>query len=99
MTCAGGKGSKLASRSACLALAVGNYEKEREAAKERQRGGQGGVLLLAHVPEATKGDARDKTAERFGVGGRTLQRAAFIEKRAVLWDAMWDASRSGRPGH
>ena len=40
-----------------------------ELGKERQRGGQGGVLLPAIVPEA-KGEARDKAAAAVGVSPR-----------------------------
>jgi hypothetical protein len=56
----------------------------RQRAKERQRGGQGGVLLSANLPEA-KVDSRDTLANAVGMRART-----FIKARE-----MWDAAETG----
>ncbi len=53
----------------------------KEEAKERQKGGQGGKLLQATLPEA-KGQSRDQLAKMVGVGG-PAQRGAAAE--ALRW--------------
>lgn len=52
------------------------YEAE---ARTRQRGGQGGSLLPANLPEA-KGDARDKAAQAVNVSGRSVSDAERVLK-------------------
>ena len=46
-------------------------------AKERQRGGQGGALLVANLPEAN-GRARDKAAAELNVSPRAVQTAKHV---------------------
>jgi hypothetical protein len=61
-----------------------------EEAKERQRGGQGGVLLKEQIPEA-KGQARDQAAKIVGVNPlRELipQAVAPGRARCVAYDLM-----------
>jgi ParB family transcriptional regulator, chromosome partitioning protein len=51
---------------------------EKERARERQACGQGGVLLGETFPEAT-GRARDKVAEKVGLGsGKTYEKAKQV---------------------
>ena len=50
-------------------------------AKERQRGGQGGVLLGANLPQA-KGRALEHAAAIFGVSRRTAQEAKKLKAEA-----------------
>jgi hypothetical protein len=50
-------------------------------AKERQRGGQGGKLLRAKLPEA-KCKSVDQAAAAVGVSGRTVQDAEYVKKHA-----------------
>lgn len=52
-------------------------------AKERQRGGQGGVLLPANLPEAKSGDARGKVAELVNVSPRMIDAASKVLDRGV----------------
>jgi N6-adenosine-specific RNA methylase IME4 len=68
-----------ASQLAFVALEIEKYE--AGLAKNRQRGGQGGVLLPALVPEA-KGEAREKAAAAVGVSARYVQDAKKIEAAA-----------------
>jgi hypothetical protein len=49
-------------------------------ARERQKGGQGGVLLSARLPEAK--DTRQELAELAGIGSRTLDKAEYITEHA-----------------
>lgn len=49
-------------------------------ARERKRGGQGGVLLPELVPEANKGDARDKAAAIVGVNPHYVSDAKAIKQ-------------------
>jgi len=49
-------------------------------AKERQKGGQGGVLLPATLPEAK--ETRHELAELAGIGSRTLDKAEYIAEHA-----------------
>ncbi len=74
-------------QQARLALAIGNYEHEREAAKARQAHGQTapGRTLPANWPEASTkdGEALAYVSVATGVPVRTLRRAAFVEKHAI----------------
>jgi osmotically-inducible protein OsmY len=56
-------------------IAAGFLEYEREQARKRHKGGQGGVLLQGDSPEAN-GQARDKAGARVGVGGKQVSDAA-----------------------
>ena len=56
-------------------------EYEKVEAKERQKGGQGGVLLPETFPEA-KGDSRDKAGKRVGVSGKAIDKAAVVAEFA-----------------
>lgn len=47
-------------------------------AKERQRGGRGGVLLPPNLAEGNKGESRDKLADMAGVGHTTYQKGTHI---------------------
>ena len=49
-------------------------------AKERQKGGQGGVLLPATLPEAK--ETRQELADLAGIGSRTLDKAEYIVENA-----------------
>ena len=66
-----------------LALVAGKArDYYAKAAKERQRGGKGGKLLMEQVPQA-KGTARDKAGKAVGVSGKLVDRATkVIEKGA-----------------
>lgn len=46
-----------------------------EAAKDRQKGGQGGKMLPVNLPEA-KGDARDAVGKALGVSGKSIDYVA-----------------------
>lgn len=48
-------------------------------AKQRQRGGQGGVLLKENLPEAT-GQARDQAGAAVGVSGKSVDYASAVLK-------------------
>jgi len=50
-------------------------------AKERQRGGQGGTLLVANLPQA-KGKAREQAAKIFNVSPRYVQDAKKLQANA-----------------
>jgi ParB family chromosome partitioning protein len=55
---------------------------EKEKAKERQSGGQGGILLKDNVPEANKGEVREILAEKVNLGsGKTYDRAKSAVKK------------------
>ena len=51
-------------------------------AKERQRGGQGGALLVVNLRQA-KGEAREQAAAIVGVGARSVEMAAKLEGRSA----------------
>lgn len=48
-------------------------------AKERQKCGQGGSLLVDNCPQA-KGKARDEAGKTLGIAGRTIDRAEKVDK-------------------
>jgi len=55
---------------------------EKEKARQRQSGGQGGILLTDNVPEANKGEVREILAEKVGIGsGKTYDRAKSAVKK------------------
>jgi N6-adenosine-specific RNA methylase IME4 len=54
---------------------------ESERAKERQRGGQGGVLLTENIPEA-KGEARDIAAKKTGANPKYIDLAEKMQEEA-----------------
>jgi len=65
-------------RGAVARKALPMWEEE---ARERQRGGRGGVLLPEKFPEASDtGDARDKAAAVFGVNGRYVSDAKMVDE-------------------
>ena len=66
-------------QKAVFGLVWSEYEKVE--AKERQKGGQGGVLLPETFPEA-KGDSRDKAGERVGVSGKSIEKVAVVAEFA-----------------
>ena len=75
--------NQLARRNLCDLDRIDVTEKLRpllEAqAKERQRGGQGGVLLPVNLPEATEcGETRTKLAEMAGVSERTYDKGVTV---------------------
>jgi N6-adenosine-specific RNA methylase IME4 len=52
---------------------------ERERAKARQReGGRSGGKASRNLPEASSGDARDKTAAQLGISSRTYEKAKAV---------------------
>jgi len=51
-------------------------------AKERQRCGQGGVLLSATLPEAKPIDTRAEVAKVAGIGERNIAKAKVIQEKA-----------------
>jgi hypothetical protein len=53
-----------------------------DAAKERQKGGQGGKLLPVNCPEA-KGDARDQVGDVFGISGKSVDRARKVREEGI----------------
>lgn len=59
------------------AFAHARLEHEREEAKKRKQGGQGGVLLPETFPEA-KGDSRDKAGVAVGISGKSVEKYDFI---------------------
>ncbi len=62
---------------------------EKEKAKEREReGGRAGGKGSGNLPEASKGDARDKVARAVGTSGRTYEKAKAIVEAA-----------KAKPGH
>ena len=50
-------------------------------AKDRQKGGQGGVLLQEKIPEAKKSQARDEAGRAAGVNGKYVDMAALAKDR------------------
>jgi hypothetical protein len=61
------------------AMIAGRFKKVHEVeAKKRQQGGQGGVLLPANLPEATKGDSRDQAGNALKVSGKSVDAAVKI---------------------
>jgi protein gp37 len=68
---------------------------EKEA-RDRQACGQGGILLPEILPEASKGDTRDKIGELAGVSGKTVDKVEYIQKHAPE-DIKQDL-RTGAPG-
>jgi 16S rRNA G966 N2-methylase RsmD len=62
---------------AALSLTIEEIESEK--AKERQRGGQGGVLLPASLPEA-KGEASEKAANAVGASARNVRKAKKLKR-------------------
>jgi phage N-6-adenine-methyltransferase len=80
-------------QKAALGVSIKCYEAER--ARERQRGGQGGVLLMENFPEANEGTARDKAGEAVGVSGRTIDKA---EKIAESAPDVFDRMKQGHYG-
>ncbi len=76
-------------------------------AKERQRGGQGGVLLVSNLTQA-KGRARDQAAAMFGVSTGYVQEAKKLNAEAPdlaekvkagevkLWEATQEAKKRVR---
>ena len=63
-------------------IALSLKEDLAKLARERQRGGQGGILLPAKLPEAS-GETRDALADMAGVSGRTLDKVERIEAEAI----------------
>ena len=63
-------------------IALSLKEDLAKLARERQRGGPGGVLLTAKLPEAN-GETRDALADMAGVSGRTLDKVERIEAEAI----------------
>ena len=55
---------------------------EREKAKERKRDG-GKVKDPENLPEASKGDRRDKVGEKIGVSGRTFEKGKKVKETAT----------------
>jgi protein gp37 len=60
------------------------HEYEKVAAKERQAHGQTapGKTLPETLPEAPKGDSRDKAGERVGVSGKSIEKVAVVAEFA-----------------
>ena len=52
----------------------------REAARERQRGGQGGVLLVETLPQASEQKTRDQAATMFNTNGRYIDMATQLKE-------------------
>lgn len=79
------------------ALAVGLLPHLEAEARERQKGGQGGVLLTPEMEEA-KGEAAAKAAEMVRVGRSTVAAAKAIQGRAPeVIDQMRNARRRDQP--
>lgn len=72
----------LGEKAMCAARAKDYYERE---AKERQAHGETapGKTLPANLPEASKGDARDKAGEAFGVSGKTVDHGTTVITKGV----------------
>ncbi len=76
-------------RAMAAARAEALWEKQREAAKERQKAAGGdrtteeGKALVAALPQAVKGKTRDKVAEPFGICGRTVAQAVIVKTLGV----------------
>ena len=49
-------------------------------ARDRQKGGQGGVLLQEKIPEAKKSQARDKAGRAAGVNGKYVDMEAALKQ-------------------
>jgi ParB family chromosome partitioning protein len=67
------------------AVAIGQAleELERTEAKKRQReGGRSGGKASGNLPEASKGDTRDKVAAAVGMSGRTYDKAKYVVEAA-----------------
>lgn len=62
-------------------LAVELEELYAVEAKKRQRGGRGGILLPANLPEGSKGDAREHAAKDMNVSPRLVQSAKTVKAR------------------
>ena len=60
-------------------------ELERKKAKERKRDG-GKVKDPENLPEASKGDRRDKVGEKIGVSGRTFEKGKKVKEKAEEGD-------------
>jgi ParB family chromosome partitioning protein len=82
-------------------------ELERAAAKERQKeGGKAGGKASGKLPEASRGQTREKVAEALGVSGRTYEKAKEVaeaaeaepEKYGDLKEEM-DRTRKVDPAH
>lgn len=69
-------------QQARLSLAIGDYEHEREAAKERQ-GKRTDIPASRPEGSAKDGEALAHVSATTGVPVRTLRRTAFVEKNAV----------------
>ncbi len=57
-------------------------EEYAKQAKDRQRGGQGGVLLTERIPEANFGEAREHAAKAIGVNPHYITDAKRIQKES-----------------
>jgi ParB-like chromosome segregation protein Spo0J len=66
--------------SMCAARAKEEIKKQ---AKDRQRGGPGGVLLPANLREASKGEASEIAGKLFGVGTRSVDFASKVIEKGV----------------
>lgn len=72
---------------------VRKYEEAVKAqAKQRQRGGQGGILLPEILPEANRNEARDELGAMAGVSGKTYQHATAVLDNAP--EAVINATRN-----
>jgi hypothetical protein len=69
--------------SEAVALGKDIEKMEKRAAKERQkRGGRAGGQASGNLPEASKGQTRDKVAEVIGMSGRTYEKAKRVVEAA-----------------
>jgi ParB family chromosome partitioning protein len=69
--------------SEAVALGSALEELERTGAKRRQQeGGRSGGKASGNLPEASKGDTRDKVAAAVGMSGRTYEKAKAVAEAA-----------------
>ena len=61
----------------------------REAARERQRGGQGGVLLVETLPQASEQKTRDQAATMFNTNGRYIDMATQLKESRGQRSGLW----------
>jgi hypothetical protein len=54
-----------------------------EEARDRQRGGQGGVLLPANLPEANSGESREQAAAAVNVSPKSVESASRDRKNGT----------------
>ncbi|MBI4569690.1 MAG: hypothetical protein HY719_14955, partial [Planctomycetes bacterium] len=98
-----GRGRRDFLPSEAVAIGMAIEEVEAERARERQAlagpaAGKGKKSGSGKLPEAVKGDARDKAAAASGVSGRTYEKARAVVEAATREPARYPNAAFGR-GH